>query len=249
MARKREELGDPPTPEELLAWRDGRLDPAAREHLAARIAIYPDAARALADLAAFPDVEPGPDTPEPPDEDAGWQAFRTRLAQLPPPAAPLPAPAPHRPLPWRLPAAAALLLSAGLLAGYLAGRGSRTAPERAVGLNVTIAELAPVEDDGVRASDAPVELPPVSDELLLILTLPATEEFATYEVEISGREGTRLWSGGGLQPTPLGTVQLSFPRETFAPGVYQIDLLGVDGAGRKARVARYELRVALTQVP
>jgi len=94
MARKRKELGDPPTPEELLAYRDGRLDPAARERLEAQIAVYPDAARALADLAAFPDIEPGPGVPEISDEeiDAGWETFRQRLEKLP-----RPAPAPARP--------------------------------------------------------------------------------------------------------------------------------------------------------
>ncbi len=64
MAVKRDELGEPPTPEELLAYRDGRIDPAERRRMEARIAVYPDAARALADLAAFPAVEPAPGTPE-----------------------------------------------------------------------------------------------------------------------------------------------------------------------------------------
>src|SRR4051812_44242812 len=118
MARKREELGEPPTPEELLAWRDGRLDPAARERLEAKIAVHPDAARALADLAAFPDLEPGPGAPDLSDEeiDAGWGTFRQRLESLPRPKA-----VPIRQIPgnsiWRSTglrvAAAVLLLSIG----------------------------------------------------------------------------------------------------------------------------------------
>src|SRR5687768_14750066 len=120
MARKREELGEPPTPEELLAYRDGRLDPAARERLEGKIAVHPDAARALADLAAFPDIEPGPGTPDLSDEaiDAGWDAFRQRLEKLPrPEPAPvrrsLPGRSTGRPT-WSWVAAAALLLSIGL---------------------------------------------------------------------------------------------------------------------------------------
>src|SRR5436309_13901561 len=85
MARKRDELGGPPSPEELLAYRDGRLEPAERQRMEARIAVHPEAARALADLAAFPDVEPASGTPELSDEEIGarWQAFRQRLPELP----------------------------------------------------------------------------------------------------------------------------------------------------------------------
>lgn len=238
MARRREELGEPPTPDELLAYRNGRLDPAERELLEARIAVHPDAARALADLAAFPDVEPGPGTPDLSEEEIGarWQAFRTRLAGLPRPE-PV-----HRPVLWRLPAAAVLTI--GLLTGYLAGRSSAPEPPARPALNVTIAEVAPVEDQGetVRAPAAPVELPPDSGELVLILGLPDTRKYSGYAAEIRDREGAPLWSGSGLRPTPLGTFQLSFPSGTFAPGTYRIDLFGVDGAGRK-RLAHYELRV------
>lgn len=252
MARKREELGEPPTPEELLAYRDGRLDPAARERLEARIAVYPEAARALADLAAFPDVDPAPGTPALSDEeiDAGWDAFRRRLETLP-----RPGPIPIRQIPgrsiWRstgLQAAAAiLLLSIGLGIGYLAGRTSRTTPQSAgPARNVVIAELEPVADDGFRAPAASFELPEGSEALLLTLALPGTEEFSGYAAEVFDRDDTRQWSGGGLLPSSLGTIQVSFPREAFAPGIYRIDLFGLDEAGGRTRVARYELRVALT---
>src|SRR3954468_21816061 len=94
MAAQRNELGEPPSPEELLAYRDGRLDPEARQRIEDKIAIYPEAARALADLAAFPDVEAAPGTPELSDEEIGprWQTFRLKLPELPPVPAAQPAP-------------------------------------------------------------------------------------------------------------------------------------------------------------
>ncbi|MFP5287044.1 MAG: hypothetical protein ACLGI9_14985, partial [Thermoanaerobaculia bacterium] len=100
MAAKREELGGPPTPEELLAYRDGRLDPAARQSVEARLALHPDAARALADLAAFPEVEPAPGTAELSDEEveARWMALREKLGEVeksPHPPAPFPGPPEH----------------------------------------------------------------------------------------------------------------------------------------------------------
>ena len=250
MARKREELGEPPTPEELLAYRDGGLDPAARERLEARIAVYPDAARALADLAAFPDIEPGPGVPDLSDEqiDAGWDAFRQRLEKLPRPAPAL-VPTLGRSTwnpAWRA-AAALLLLSIGLGTGYLAGRASRSTPEPAgPARNVQIAELEPVTGDGFRASAAPVELPEGSEALVLVLALPGTDGFSGYAAEVLDQDGTRRWSGDGLVPSSLGTIQVSFPREVFAPGIYRIDLFGLDESGGRRRVAGYELRLALT---
>jgi len=252
MASKREELGEPPTPEELLAYRDGLLDAPARDLLEAKLAIYPEAARALADLATFPHIEPGPETPELSDDDITlrWQSFRRRLEELPAPA-PLPAPVTvPRSLPWRSPgrlaAAAVLLLVSGLMTGYLtgyrAGRGStpETAPQPA--RNVQIAELEPLGEEGFRAPLAPVELPPVSDELLLILTLPSTEQLSGYAAEIHDREGAQRWIVEDLRPTPEGTLRVSFRQGTLAPGDYRIGLFGGDGANRK-RLASYALRV------
>ena len=42
MAARRSELGDPPTPEELLAYRDGRLSGEARAQVEEKIAAFPD---------------------------------------------------------------------------------------------------------------------------------------------------------------------------------------------------------------
>lgn len=180
MAAKREELGEPPAPDELLAYRDGRLDPAARERLEARIAVYPEAARALADLAAFPEIEPAPGVLDVSPEEVGarWQTFRQKLAQLPesrppvPPVQELPdgPPAPvatapvlrHEPRASRAPresrdhparrlaAAASVALAVGLGSGFLAGRAS-LGPGSDSSINVEITELNPVEEGGERA--------------------------------------------------------------------------------------------------
>ena len=109
-------------------------------------------------------------------------------------------------------------------------------------LNPTVAQLEPLEQDSLRAPAAPIELPAESDELLLILVLPGTREYPGYAAEILDREGTRLWSGDGLRPTPEGTVRLSFRRSAFPPGTYQIHLFGLDERGREA-VGKYALQV------
>lgn len=256
MAARREELGGPPTPDELLAYRDGRLDPAARQSFEARLAVHADAARALADLAAFPDVEPAPGTAELADEEveARWMALRQKLGQVESPHPPgPPLPVPHRafsPAPpprergelsrtsSALKIAAAALLSLGV--GFLAGRASRPElPEGAV--NVAIAELAPVEEGGVRAASE-VELAQDSEGLVLVLGLLDHREYPDYEVEILDPDGVPRWSRQGLRPTSMGTFHLAFRRDTLPRGTYQIHLFGREGE-RKTPLATYDLRL------
>lgn len=260
MAAKRREVGGPPTPEELLAYRDGRLDPAERERLEARIAVHPDAARALADLAAFPEIEPAPGVPDVSAEEvaARWQSFRQKLADLPAPQPAAPearreAPVvplhperrePRRIPAWWLAAAASAALAVGLGNGFLAGRASRdSAPVSAI--NVAISELRPIEEGGDRAAASAVDLPKDAEELVLVLGLDDAGELAAYEAEIRDAQGARVWSRKGLQPTPLGTFQLSFRRGVLKPGQYRIDLFGrEEGEGReRRRLARYALRI------
>lgn len=259
MAAQRKELGGPPTPEELLAYRDNRLEPAERERLEARIAVYPDAARTLADLAAFPAVEPAPGVPDvsPEEVAARWQSFRQRIVESPaPPAAapqePRTAPViPLRPEPradrgipaWWLATAASVTLAVGL-GGFVAGRASRE-PVPNAEINVAIAELRPVEEGGARAAVSAVDLPEGAEGVVLILGLDDTGELPGYEAEIVDAQGGRVWSRDGLLPTPLGTFQLSFRRGVLEPGEYRIDLFGrEDGEGAERRLlARYELRI------
>jgi anti-sigma factor RsiW len=245
-------VGGPPSPEELLAYRDGRLDAAERQRIEERIALYPDAARALADLAAFPDLEPAAGTPELSDEEIGdrWQSFRAKLPERPPapPARATPAIAtlPRRGLRRtafepRLAAAALAILAVGGIAGFLGGRASRLPPESAI--NVKIAELAPEGESGARAAPIPLEMPEGSEELVLVLGTRAQKDFPAYEAEIVDATGARIWSREGLQPTPLGTFQVSFRQGALKPGDLHLRLFGREG-GARTPVATYELRVA-----
>lgn len=258
MAARREELGEPPTPEELLAYRDGRLSPEQRRTIEAKIAVYPDAARALADLRAFPVVAPAPGTPELSDDEIGlrWQTFRKRLGELPPPTRPQVAdraalaqiPAPPRPSirGWRsaprLAAAALVAVTLGWAAGFLAGRGSRHRSDSAV--NIQLAELAPAGQGGLRSAATAVEMPASAEELVLILGAPTPQEreFPDYEAEMVDAAGLRVWSRQGLRPTSLGTFHLSFRRGALAPGSYRVHLFGRAGPGRTL-VTTYDLRL------
>lgn len=256
MAARREGLGEPPTPEELLAYRDGRLSPPERDRMEDRLAVWPDAARTLADIAAFPNVEPAPGTPELSDDDitARWQSFRQRLpdramstvqeeasvrAVSPMKLAPA-APAARRDPALRLAAAALVGLAVGWGAGSM-GRDGRDSHGSAI--NTTIAELAPA-GGGARSAPSLVEMGEGSEELLLILGLDGREEqdFSGYEAEAIDAAGQRVWSRDGLRPTPRGTFHLSFQLGALKPGPYRIDLYGRDGEVRKL-LGTYHLRL------
>jgi hypothetical protein len=233
--QKRAELGGPPTPAELLAYRDGELDAAARQVVEAKLAVYPEAARALADLAVFPDVEPAPGVPDLSDEEveARWQIFRRRLEKAQRP----------RRVRVRWLAAAALLM---LAVGFFAGQASRS-PLPGQAINVTIAELTPLEEareGGARAlGPLPViEMPAGSEEVVIVLGVLDDGDFPDYVAEVSGEKGDQVWSRAGLRPTPLGTFQLSFRRGVLPPGPYRIRLFGRE-ADRKTLLATYELQL------
>jgi len=242
MAARREGLGEPPTPEELLAYRDGLLDPEERQRLAARIACHPDAARALADLHAFPEVEAAPGTPELSETeiDARWQTFRKRLPERPV-APPAPAVRPGRRWGPALRLAAAALVGLGV--GWAAGTAGRAFRDRPVPAVAEVAELAPVEE-GLRSA-APVEMGESAETLVVVLggRARAERELPSYEVEVVDRQGRRVAARQGLHPTAVGTFPLSFRRADLPPGRYRIDLFGRD---REVRVhlATYELRLA-----
>lgn len=252
MAARREELGGPPTPEELLAYRDGRLSPEERGRMEERLAVWSDAARTLADIAAFPDIEPAPGAPELSEDDitARWQSFRRRLPEVtrhwaeeeaaaqPRPVSP-PAVLPARPQRWRW--APALPLAAAALVGLAVGWGLGTGREGAGPAITTLAELSPV--DGVRAAATDVELPQESEALVLILGSDGRDErdYPAYEVEIRDASGRPVWSRQGLRQDSAGTVSLSFPRGFLRPGRYQIDLQGRDG-GERTHLATYDFR-------
>jgi anti-sigma factor RsiW len=262
MAVRREALREPPTPEELLAYRDGRLDEAERRALEARIDAFPEAARALTDLAAFPDVEPAPGAPVVTEEEVGrrWHEFRRRLeaASRSPgarrrrggaPTPPAPAAMRRRAFRWlptrSLAAAAGAALVAGLAAGFVTGRLLRDArPEPRV--NVAIVELVPVGEGRVRsAGPETVEVAAESEAVVLVLGLaepPEEGQFSDFRAEMLDARGARVWSRRGLRPTALGDFHVALRREGLEPGVYRIHLDGL-AEGKASRLATFELRL------
>lgn len=245
MAARREQLGEPPTPEELLDYRDGRLDDAERETIEAKIAAFPDAARALADLAAFPEVEPAEGVGEVSDEQlaARWESFRERLGTGEARRAEVieiatrrkPAPGPRPSFSW-LAAAASLAFAVGLGSGLMFERILRKPPPA---INVTIAQLAPAGTGAERSGEPTVvEVPESAEGWVLVLGLVDGLAEAEYSVSIVDSRGVEVWSAAGLRPTPAGTFHLAFRRGFLPSGDYRLLL-----SDREAELAAYAFRL------
>lgn len=263
MADRRHDLGEPPAPEELLDYQYGRLSEERRQEVEEKLVAFPEAARALADLAAFPEVVPAPGDRRFSEAEltAGWEAFRRRLeadAPVRPAAedqpaklAPLRQPEvpPRRgafPVSWLAAAALAGVAVGGVVGWGLARLASPVASLSAV--NVTIAQLTPLTVAGERGTAEPeeVELPGSSEELVLVLSLFEPGDYPDYEATVEDPQGNVLWRRSGLAPTAHGTFHLAFRRPLLPPGRYQVQLFGRDGE-RRVPLAVYDLRLTGAQ--
>lgn len=83
LVERRRQLGAPPSAEALRAYRDGRLSGEEREAVVDGIEAFPEAARALLDLAQVPEVEQASGVDPVPEDDVteGWYRLRMRMVE------------------------------------------------------------------------------------------------------------------------------------------------------------------------
>jgi hypothetical protein len=247
LAQGRDEM-DAPTPEELIAYHEGLLAAAERASLERRLGAFPEAARALRDLARFPEVErPAGIAPVSEKELAAkWEEFLRRAepkgeSAKADGAAPaprwMPPPAPgRRPVRWRLAAGLTAAAVASGTLGALMGRGPwRPVPKPQAG--VELLQLAP-EGTGAERGTAKGERPPAAGApLFVVLELPARSAVVTYVIEIVGPPRSH-WQGRA-EPTALRTLQVTLPAGYLVPGSYRISVRAPNGG----EVTRYQFEV------
>jgi hypothetical protein len=223
MAARRDELGEPPRPDELLAYRDGALPPAERALVEEKIAAFPEAAAALLDLASFPNVRPTAGVREVTDEEiaADWQSLQARMETKARPVR-----ASSRSFgSWRQAAAliAAVLLAA--LGGVLVGRGPLAPPARpAAG-----ADLLVLEPEGSPVTRGEVATIDPLRPHLLVLSAGGVQPLASYSLTIHDAGGRLIWRDTEVIPTAQGLVTVQLPERFLAPGHYRIGLSPPDG--------------------
>ena len=252
---------EPPTPDELLKFRQGTLAPEDLEDLLERAAVSPETARALLDTSRFPEMSLADEPPLSEERMAfQWQRFQERWR----PAGEAPAPDPSTPdastpdastpdtsandntpaahgrkswpalhsVRFAQAAAAVLLVTTLGLTGALLRQPS--GEEAGIRLNLPIVELVPESESGERNNAEHVELPAAADGLLVVLTLRDRRSYPVYEAEIQGPSGAVLWHSRRIQRAPEGFFTLELPRGFLPPGRSRILLWGIDGERRDA---------------
>ena len=202
--------GEPPEPEELLAYLEGRLSPEEEQRLDRHLVASPDAARALLDLADFEAAEAAAGS-QPADVavHAGWRDFERNLRGA--------SPRPRR-WSWLLPgiAAAWLVTAVGLGSWVSKLQGELRRPIA----NAPTLELLPSS----RAGEEETIGIPAGAPLLLVLD--PGESCPGYEAEVEGPGPGDLQTIPGLKTDKGGYLTLMLQRPE--PGPYRLRLYGCE---------------------
>ena len=248
MRRWWSEPGEPPTADELVAYLEGELGPAEHDRIAGKLARYPDAARALAALEAFPDVEPPPGHEPLSDEELekdwlrlrermGWAETEAGAAMEPGEGAARRGAAADR-FWWSRAAAAAALLLVGAVGGWLVGwLVARDAG--APSASVAVVQLAPVGTALGRGLSPAGEELAGADRLVLFLASAQPPRPGDYRLTIESADGGAVWQTATARPDPTGTFRVDLPGDFLAPGTFRI-LVAPPGDGP---ATEYELTI------
>lgn len=148
---------------------------------------------------------------------------------------------------WRFLAIAASLFGLVVLAGYVEQRGTIEALRETRGvepesprLNVPIVELPPAE--ALRGGSEPTELrlPAGAGSVMLILLPGAIPEGVPLTVTLRDAAGRVVWSGAGLERSPLGDFTVELPAAILEPGPMRLEIAA---AGQEAPSAYYDVTV------
>jgi hypothetical protein len=253
-ARERRALDDHPTPETLVAYRAGELPAEDQEALRDHLALCPDCAEMLLDLATFEQFTPPEESAGLTDGDVGaaWQRMQQRLApavetadRVETPAAPVvaqekePAPLPfapraseHEPVVLRRKLRTAYAMAATLAVGVvgLSMWGGvlqgriRDLSKPRVNLGLIYAFSEDDKERGVAGGGTLVGKTPV---LVLEPTdLPPADD---YGVEVRNPAGALILKTSGLVPSQ-GSFFMELPGAQLPPGSYHVELFGVTGS-------------------
>lgn len=232
IAEERRRLGDPPTAEEMLAFRRGELPEAEEERIRDLLAAYPELARMYS--------APAPEAPRPGDPDhvsdeqiaRGWKALQQRL--------------PARRggvlssyIPTAVAAAMALIcfglfVQAESRARYYAQQGK---------MPRMLAAAQELDPDGSRGPRAGTMLRKDGEAYLLKPRLINQVRHPHYQLELQDARGKVLWTNRSAQPDEDDAFQIVVPHSFLGEGeTYRLIIFGVDGETRQT-AGSYDLTV------
>ncbi len=220
LAEERHRLGDPPTAEEMLAYRRGELSPEDEARVRELLVAYPELARAVA--VPFDDTEarPGEDGYLSGTEvDRQWDSMQRRI---------------HGGRLMRFPAAwiglaAAIALVFGALYWQEIGKVRRL--ERTLAQPHLVTEVQELYPGVSRGPSSFATLTAGGDRYVIRLVLVNAPQSAGYRIEIrdTATAPRVLWKTTTVDRDPAGNFVVVIPRSFLAPGKYLIHVYGVDG--------------------
>lgn len=224
--RLRPDAGWHPPPEELTAYRDGRLSRRREARICSHLGVCLDCPDLLLDLESF--LEPLPD--EPGADAAAWQDLKRRLFAMPRP----------RPPAWRLPPVWASLrtaygfAAASLLAAVTLSFWSLS-PRAVPNMPMMTIDMAGVR----RGLEASQEVRVAPAGVVLVLYPARLVQETDLRLEVLDPSGRRLGTVGGLR-SEAGTVRALLPRSLLPQGEVRLRLTG---RGSFTEVEEVTLRV------
>lgn len=211
--RLRPDAGWHPSPEELTAYRDGRLSSRQAARICRHLGLCCDCPDLLLALERFLEPFPEDDSPE---TDASWQELRRRLF-----AEPSPARQAWRPLPVFASLRTAYTLAAASLLAAVAVSLWSLAPHAVANMPVEAVDMPGVR----RGAETPREIGVPSVGIVLILN-PARLRLETgLRLEILDSAGRRVGAVDGLR-SESGSVRALLPRSLLPQGELRLRLAG-----------------------
>lgn len=228
--RERKRRGDL-TPEQLAAYERGELSEEEAARVQALLVVYPE-------WTAEPEHDPLSDAEMARD----WESVKARLV-----GETVDAPRRTTAFPSLLAVAAALLAVSFVALLQSRSTIARLSKERSEPrVHGQRHELLPLGDRGGGSGQRAYPLTGSEENFLLVPTLVNHPRFPDYRLEIVALDSEppkTIWKAAGLMRDPdRETFEISVPRTFLAPGVYRLDLYGLD-RGKSALLARYLLRV------
>lgn len=242
-AAERHRSSEAPSPDEVLAFVEGRLDGAERERVAEAMAAHPAAARLALDLKAFPDAAPGTgrdDASAPAAADI-WHRIEDGLAGASSAAAPAAAPGDPARLdragrgsatvaPRRAGGEWWVAVAAAIAGAAIGVAGVRIADRDLPQPNPEILTLAPRGEGVTRGGRS--ERRPAGDEperLVLILEYAGPTEPGHQALVLRDARGRVLWTTRDLRRGDDGSFTISVPAGFLGPGPHTLELHRGDG--------------------
>ena len=225
IAADRQQLGEPPTAEEMLAYSRGELSSEEEARVRALLVAYPELAQAL--TAPFPTGDDDSLSSE--EVSKRWKSFQSRIHGKEVPRGKV--------LQfWR--ASTALAAGLALVFGGLLWREMSHEPR-------VLPDPQQLYADGHRGGAGEAVTLTGSDEVfVLIVPLYNPGAFEQFRLEIvdAGPGARTLWRGEVQPRRPDDTFRIEVPRSYLDAGRYRVVLYGVDGA-REQRIDTYTIRV------